>query len=479
MASIPRRPQTAATTDRMSLVRPATSVLLTRASDDVSILTKGTSSASRAAGTAFRGKSRGVAAHIRQKEEAILDEIQRLQTETATMERDKARNPSLQSKRDALRKSVLQLEGELTDHNIANDRALNLRVLPSDLEDANATLQANNKKLAAEVNAAIIDTNEQEHNLKVLVEQVQSKYADIEKKVKEEGDQEQLKRVRSLRTLMGKIQGEKKRREEEISAINQNVVEIEDSAMGQRIKEYEALLAKASQLEVNLSCLQEEAEALEMPTSDAREALMTATENKERSIATCDQELEQLDLGIKNLLTLRDNLISELTSVELEKLGDEGSLPGDDLPIYYQEIGQKKDIFVAKDDLAALEERRMQLEEELVQYDDLVGLQARSDQARDALKKKKKELTERIAETKPAVTELSLKCEANKAKLDSDSNYSSLEQMQEKQAAQEREIGSLEEFIEVKGRECEYKRTKSKCLELVRSLNEGLIRTLQ
>ena len=121
----------------------------------------------------------------------------------------------------------------------------------------------------------------------------------------------------------------------------------------------------------------------------------------------------------------------------------------------------------------------MQLEEELVKYDDLVSLQARSDQARDALKRRRKDLMDKIADAKPIVTGLSAICDENKAKLESNGNWPSLKQMEETQANQKREIESLEEYVDIKGKECEYNSVKGDCLKLARSLNEDLVVALQ
>lgn len=459
------------------MARPI-SVSLSRPSDEVSVLTKGTE-----VGNTVRREFIG---QVRQKERKILDEIQRLQAEMSAIEQRKAKLPSLQSKHNNLTMSILQLEGQLTDYNLANDRFASRHVLPSELEEANAVLAMNNKKLATELNAAMLDTQEQEENLQSLKEQVDARYRDIEAKIIEQGNEDQLQRFHSLRTLMENLQAEKKRREEEINDMDEKAMKLEDSAEGQRLREREALLTKASQLKTNFGCLQEEAKALEMPISEAREFLMVATEAKESSIAVCDQEIEQLDLNIENLLTLRDSLLSEIASLELEKIKDSGGLvPGDSLAdsdsgsMHQVHVKQTKSHLSRKDDLAALEDRRMQLEEELVKYDDLVSLQARSDQARDALKRRRKELIEKITEAKPIIAGLSATCEENKTKLESHMHWPSLQQMEETHANQEREIASLKEFAEIKGKECDYNSVKSDCLKLAWSLNEDLVGAVQ
>ena len=51
--------------------------------------------------------------------------------------------------------------------------------------------------------------------------------------------------------------------------------------------------------------------------------------------------------------------------------------------------------------------------------------------------------------------------------------------MEEKRSKQKKETVSLEEFVEAKGRECEYKDVKSSCLKLARSLNDELVGALQ
>ena len=457
------------------MARPTTSVSYSRPSDDVSVLTKGT-----AVGNTCK---RDFIRLIQHKERKILDEIQRLQAETAAVEQKKARLPSLQSKHSHLTSSILQMEGQLTDYNIANDN-FSRHTLPSELEEANAVLAMNNEKLATELNSAMFDTQEQEENLQSLKAQVDARYREIEEKIIEQGGDDHLQRFQNLRTLMGNLHAEKKRREEEINDMSEKILELEGSAKGRMLREREALLMKVSQLKTEFGCLQEEESALEMPICDAREFLMMETEEKQRSIADCDQELEQLNLNVENLLALRDNLLAELTSLEL-KDGDVHAVHEDNVPdsdngsIQQVHAEQTHSHVSPKNDLATLEERRMQLEEELVKYDDLVSLQARSDQARDALKKRRKELMEKIAEAKPIVTGLSAICEENKAKLESNGNWPSLKQMEETQANQKREILSLEEFVDIKGKECEYNSVKSVCLKLARSLNEDLVGALQ
>ena len=456
------------------MTRPTTSVSLARPSDDVSVLTKGTT-----VGNTIR---RDFIRQVKQKEHQILDELQRLQDEMTAMEQTKAMLPSLQNKHSSLTASILQMEGQLTDYNLANDR-FSRHVLPSELEEANAALAMNNGVLAKELNAAMLDTQEQEDNLQSIKDQVDARYHEIETKMLEQGGEDQLQRFRNLRKVMDNLQTKKKRREEEINDMGEKIEELEDSAEGQGLREREALSTKVSQLQAKLKCLQDEENALAMPISEAREFLMTATEATERSIADCDQELEQLDLNMENVLALRDNLLSELTSLELK--ASDGSVLGDSVvdsdsgPMYQTDVEQTNGHVSPIDDLAALEDRRMQLEEELVKYDDLVSLQARSDQARDSLKKRKKALMEKIAEAKPIVTGLSAICEENKAKLKSNGNWPSLQQMEETQANQKHEIASLEEFVESKGNESEYNSVKSGCLTLARSLNDNLVVALQ
>ena len=362
------RPQTA-TSRRQSMARPTTSVSLTRSSDDVSVLTKGT------AAVAITGK-RDFIRLIQRKEREIFYEIQRLQAETAAMEQTKARLPSLQSKRNHLTTSILQMEGQLTDYNLAFDH-LSRHVLTSELEEANAVLAMNKKKLATELNSAMLDTQEQEENLQSLKAQVDAKYREIEAKIIEQGGEDHLQRFHNLRTLMENLQTEKKRRVEEINDMGEKILELEDSAEGRMLREREALLAKVSQLKTEFTCLQEESSALEMPIAEAREFLMMETEDKQRSIADCDQELEQLDLIMENALALRDNLLAELTSLELKggDVGPEDNVPDSDNGLIYEvHAEQTKSHVSPRNDFAALEERRMQLEEELVKYDDLVSL---------------------------------------------------------------------------------------------------------
>ena len=267
------RPQTA-TSRRQSMTRPTTSVSLARPSDDVSVLTKGT-----AVGNTIR---RDFIRQVKQKEHQILDELQRLQDEMTAMEQTKAMLPSLQNKHSSLTASILQMEGQLTDYNLANDR-FSRHVLPSELEEANAALAMNNGVLATELNDAMLDTQEQEDNLQSIKDQVDARYHEIETKMLKQGGEDQLQRCRSLRKVMDNLQTEKKRREEEINDMGEKIEELEDSAEGQGLREREALSTKVSQLQAKLKCLQDEENALAMPISEAREFLMTATEATERS----------------------------------------------------------------------------------------------------------------------------------------------------------------------------------------------------
>ena len=467
-----------------------------------------------------------------------MHETERLREESTIMERDKAKLSSLHSKRDKLTATVVDLEGQLTDYNLALDRANMQSVLPSELEDANAVLAKTNGKAEDELARALLDVKAQEHNLNDLEDQLSKSYKAIEKRTIEEGNQKQLQRFHSLQTYMENIQKEKQRRKEEIAAINCQVLDFEDSAKGQRYREHEALSAKASRLRVVDLDLSEEMKALELPISEAREVLMAATEEKERSISTCDIELDELGLNIENLLALRDNLLSELATNELQQqtfggklheadgLDDDGDDDGcccndaDDAPLVYHEriaqtmqgertalkasinrlgsqlqlgfsssdgglgdyqvlsLGEVDNTPGSTNELHALEDKRMQLEDELVEYDDLVGLQTKSDQAKAALKRRKDDLTQKIAQAKPEEAKLSAACKANEVLLKSEENWSSLRLMKKKQMDQKQEITSLEAYAEVKGRESEYESIKRGCLVLARSLNTELIGNL-
>ena len=513
-----RRPQTGTRRQSTCSARPATSDVSILGHDTRSIVTSHSSS------RADRIKE------IRQKEAAILHETERLREESTIMERDKAKLSSLHSKRDKLTATVVDLEGQLTDYNLAMDRANMQSVLPSELEDANAVLAKTNGKAEDELARALLDVKAQEHNLNDLEDQLSKSYKAIEKRTIEEGNQKQLQRFHSLQTYMENIQKEKQRRKEEIAAINCQVLDFEDSAKGQRYREHEALSAKASRLRVVDLDLSEEMKALELPISEAREVLMAATEEKERSISTCDIELDELGLNIENLLALRDNLLSELATNELQQtfggklheaddLDDEGGCcnDDDDVPLVYHEriaqtmqgerttlkasinrlrsqlgfsssnggLGDHKVLSCEVDktpgstnELQALENKRMQLEDELVEYDDLVGLQTKSDQAKAALKRRKDDLTQKIAQAKPEEAKLSAACKANEVLLKSEENWSSLRLMKKKQMDQKQEITSLEAYAEVKGRESEYESIKRGCLVLARSLNTELIGNL-
>ena len=530
-----RRPQTGTRRQSTCSARPAKSIVLTRSCgspDDVSILGRDTRSVvtSHSSSRADRIKE------IRQKEEAILHETERLREESAAMERDKAKIPYLYSKRDKLTATVVDLEGQLTDYNLAMDRANMQSVLPSELEDANAVLAKTNGKAEGELTRALLDAEEQEQNLHDLEDQLSKSYEAIEKRIIEEGNQKQLRRFHSLKTYTENIQKEKQRWEEEIMTTNCQVLDFEDSAKGQRYREHAALSAKASQLKVVDLDLSEEMKALELPISEAREVLMAATEKKERSIYTCDIELDELDLNIENLLALRDNLLSELAANELQQQASGGKLneadgldddddggccnddDDDDAPSVYHEriaqtmqgerttlkvsinrlrsqldfsssngglddhqalsLGEVDNTTGSTNELQALDDKRMQIEDELVEYDDLVGLQTKSDQAKADLKRRKDDLTQKLAQAKPEKAKLSAACKANEAKLESDENWSSLRLMKTKQTDQKQEKVSLEKFVEVKGRETEYESIKSGCLVLARSLNKELIGNL-
>ena len=232
---------------------------------------------------------------------------------------------------------------------------------------------------------------------------------------------------------------------------------------------------------------------------------------------------------------MRDNLLSELATNELQQqtfggklheadgLDDDGDDDGcccndaDDAPLVYHEriaqtmqgerttlkasinrlrsqlgfsssnggLGDHKVLSCEVDktpgstnELQALENKRMQLEDELVEYDDLVGLQTKSDQAKAALKRRKDDLTQKIAQAKPEEAKLSAACKANEVLLKSEENWSSLRLMKKKQMDQKQEITSLEAYAEVKGRESEYESIKRGCLVLARSLNTELIGNL-
>ena len=526
-----RRPQTGTRRQSTCSARPAKSVVLTRSCDspdDVSILGRDT----RSVVTSHSSSRAGRIKEIRQKEAVILYETERLREESAVMERDKAKLSSLRSKRDKLTVTVVDLEGQLTDYNLAMDRANMQSVLPSELEDANAVLAKTNGKAEDELTRALLDVEEQEQNLHDLEDQLSKSYKAIEKRIIEEGNQKQLRRFHSLKTYMEIILKEKQRWKEEIMATNCQVLDFEDSAKGQRYREHAALSAKASRLKVVDLGLSEEMKALELPISEAREVLMAATEEKERSIYTCDIELDELDLNIENLLALRDNLLSELATNELQQqtfggklheadgLNDDGDCCNDDddaTSVYHERIaqtmqGERTTLKVSinrlrnqldfsssngglddhqalsvgevdnatgsTNELQALDDTRMQLEDELVEYDDLVGLQTKSDQAKADLKRRKDNLTQKLAQAKPEKAKLSAACKANEAKLESDENWSSLRLMKKKQTDQKQEIISLEKFVEVKGRETEYESIKSACLVLARGLNKELIGNL-
>ena len=141
-------------------------------------------------------------------------------------------------------------------------------------------------------------------------------------------------------------------------------------------------------------------------------------------------------------------------------------------------LGEVDNTTGSTNELQALDDKRMQLEDELVEYDDLVGLQTKSDQAKADIKRRKDDLTQKLAQAKPEKAKLSAACKANEAKLESDENWSSLRLMKKKQTDQKQEKISLEKFVEVKGRETEYESIKSGCLVLARSLNKELIGNL-
>jgi len=120
----------------------------------------------------------------------------------------------------------------------------------------------------------------------------------------------------------------------------------------------------------------------------------------------------------------------------------------------------------------------MVLEEEMVELDDLVGLHGRSDLLVQNLTKQRDECTEKIGKTKPLIATLSANYERDNAKLEADDNWSSLQAMEEKQKEQAQTIVDLKNFIEEKGRECEYTSIKAECLQTARSMNEALIASL-
>ena len=111
------------------------------------------------------------------------------------------------------------------------------------------------------------------------------------------------------------------------------------------------------------------------------------------------------------------------------------------------------------------------MEKEIERFDNLKDLQERAETTKDYLAQMSERYTQRTAAMKEKIAEVSAQYEKNRAKLETNDTWKSLDGLEQKLRHQGQNIFALQEFIEMKGRQSDFEGIKIDCLKMVEELN--------
>ncbi|EGB04506.1 hypothetical protein AURANDRAFT_38960 [Aureococcus anophagefferens] len=122
-------------------------------------------------------------------------------------------------------------------------------------------------------------------------------------------------------------------------------------------------------------------------------------------------------------------------------------------------------------ELASLQQKMEVMRGDMLEFDDIDGLRQRAAATMSALSRLLKEYQSRQESVRSQVTHLTAKYEALKGKIQSSESAKTLSGLEAKLRTYGQTIFHLQEYVETKGRETDYKVVKESCLTIVEKLN--------